>query len=392
MDKQTAKKVFIFVSIAYFFYGSMWSSIGPLLSQFATVNQTTLAIIGGIYSAIFIGAILSQVVLGPFSDRIGLLRTLVISLLTLAIALIGVTFSRWLPLTFFLAFVAGMGQGLANLAGNVLAGQLFPEKSVTNVNLLNFFWGVGATLGPMMISGSLALTQSGFFALYICAGLTIVAALILMIGFFNVKISKQQGDSSAPLRIKIPPFLLSMGFLILLYVGIESAMGGWATTYIQKTTSVKIEIAALVTAGFWLAITLGRMMGTFLGSHMKPKNVLILCLAISSLGTVLFVSGYGNGLLSIAAIFLIGLGFGAIYPTCMAVVTSTFSETPGQSGVVVTLMGSIGGMLIPWLQGVLMEQAGIRSGTYLVAALVALLIASFAVSQRFAKKEVLISD
>jgi FHS family L-fucose permease-like MFS transporter len=141
-----------------------------------------------------------------------------------------------------------------------------------------------------------------------------------------------------------------------------------------------------VTSGFWLAITLGRIMGTVLGSRLAPKKVLTICLSIASLGAILFVAGYGNPVLSIVAIFLIGLGFGTIYPTSMAIVTIAFAETPGQAGSVITVMGSVGGMLIPWLQGVIMQQSGIRSGTYMIVVLIALLVLMFALNQRVAKR------
>jgi fucose permease len=43
-------------------------------------------------------------------------------------------------------------------------------------------------------------------------------------------------------------------------------------------------------------------------------------------------------------------------------------------------------MLIPWLQGVIMQQSGIRSGTYMIVVLIALLVLMFALNQRVAKR------
>jgi fucose permease len=112
----------------------------------------------------------------------------------------------------------------------------------------------------------------------------------------------------------------------------------------------------------------------------------MICLGISSLGTILFVLGYGQTIMSVAAIFLIGLGFGAIYPTGMAMLTSAHPDNPGQAGSLITAMGSIGGAIIPWMQGVVMEKTSIRGGTYMVAVLMLLLILSFAVHQRAVKR------
>lgn len=388
MDKNQARNILIVTCISYFSYGILWASLGPLLSQFAASNHTSLATIGGIYSAIFLGAVLTQVVLGRFTDHWGQLRSLTVSLLVLSAGVISMSFSRWLPLTLVLAFITGMGQGLSNLSGNVLVSQLFKENSVSSVNLLNVFWGMGAFIGPILVSAAIFVWQNGFPALIFSAVVTSAAALVLLFGYFNVKIGTQgmQTEKQVQPKMHFTAFLWSLGALLLLYVGTESAMGGWATTYMQKTTTLKIELAALVTSGFWLAITLGRIMGTVLGSRLAPRRVLVICLSIASLGGLLFVAGYRFTLPSILAIFLIGLGFGAIYPTSMAMVTMAFAETPGQAGSVITVMGSIGGMLIPWLQGVIMQQAGIRSGTFTIAVLIALLVLSFGVNQSLVKK------
>ena len=390
MEKSKARDILIVSCYSYFSFGLLWAAIGPLLAQFAVRNGTSLATIGGIYSAIFLGAVLSQVVLGPFTDRLGQLHVLTIALFTLALGIVGVSLSRWLPLTFALAFITGLGQGMTNVSGNVMVGHIFNEKSVSAVNMLNMFWGIGACIGPLLVGGSIYLWQNGFPALWFSAVLTFIAALIFLFAFFNVQIGASGQVPRAavtPKRMRFTPFLWSMGMLLLLYVGSESAMGGWATTYMQRTTTLNIELAAMVTSGFWLALTVGRFFATVLGSRLQAKWVEILALGTAALGTILFLVGYGNSTLSIAAVLLIGLGFGPIYPTGVAMITNAFPETPGQASSVVISMSAVGGMLIPWLQGVIMQQTGIRSGTYMFVVLLILLAATFTVNQVVAKKK-----
>jgi fucose permease len=394
MESSKARSIVIVSFIGYFSFGILWSAIGPLLSQFAVRNGTSLATIGGIYSAYFLGAVTAQIALGPLSDRWGQLRSLTLALLVLALGTTGVSLSRWLPLTFGLAFFGGLGHGLVNLCGNVMIGRIYKDKSVSAVNLLNFFWGLGAFIGPSLVGGALYLWNNGLPALWLSAAIMSISALILLFGFFNVQIGVPGQAVEAPSQkhIRFTPFLWSMGGLLLLYVGTESAMGGWATTYMQKTTTLSIELAAMVTSGFWLALTVGRGIASILGARIQAKHVLILSLSTAALGTALFVAGFGNSALSIAAILLIGLGYGAIYPTGMAMVTNAFPETPGQAGSVITSMSGIGGTIIPWLQGVVMQQAGIRAGTYLIAVVMVLLWAAFTLNQRLAKRSNPVTD
>jgi fucose permease len=389
MEKRTANTILVFSCIGFFSFGVMWAAIGPLLSQFAERNHTTLATIGGLYTAIFLGAVTAQLVLGRRSDQWGQLRTFTVALLVLAAGITGVSISRWLPLTFALAFLAGWGHGMTNLSGNVMIGRLFKENSVSALNLVNVFFGVGAFIGPLLVSVSITLWTNGFPALYFSLLLMFLAGMAILIRFFNVKIVTSEAIQSPEQQQKtrFTAFLWSMGVMILIYVGAESSMGGWATTYMQQTTSLKIELASLVTSGFWLAITLGRLSGTFLGSRLSARRVLLLCLATSTLGAVLFMAGFGQIAVSIAGIFFIGLGFGAIYPTSMAMVTTAFPSNPGQAGSVITSLSAVGGMVLPWLQGVVMEKAGIRSGTYSIAAMVGGLILLFFINWHFEKKD-----
>jgi fucose permease len=388
MEKRTANTILVFSCIGFFSFGVMWAAIGPLLSQFAERNHTTLATIGGLYTALFLGAVIAQLVLGRRSDQWGQLRTFTVALLVLALGITGVSLSRWLPLTFGLAFLAGWGHGMTNLSGNVMIGRLFKENSVSALNLVNVFFGVGAFIGPLLVSVSITLWTNGFPALYFSLLLMFLSGMAILIRFFNVKIVTCEAVQTPEQQKKtrFTAFLWSMGVMILIYVGAESSMGGWATTYMQQTTSLKIALASLVTSGFWLAITLGRLSGTILGSRLSARRVLLLCLATSTLGAVLFIAGFGQIAVSVAGIFFIGLGFGAIYPTSMAMVTTAFPSNPGQAGSVITSLSAVGGMVLPWLQGVVMEKAGIRSGTYSIAAMIGGLILLFFINWHFEKK------
>ena len=57
----------------------------------------------------------------------------------------------------------------------------------------------------------------------------------------------------------------------------------------------------------------------------------------------------------IIAIVLMGLSFGTIYPTSVAVMVTAFPADQGKAVGLLTAMGSIGGLSLPWLGGILLE-------------------------------------
>lgn len=83
---------------------------------------------------------------------------------------------------------------------------------------------------------------------------------------------------------------------------------------------------------------------------------------------VLLVLSPGNAALTVVAVLLIGFCFGPIFPTALSIVTATFRRAPGTAASVVVAMGSLGGMLLPWIQGALLESRGPSSSVLLVAA------------------------
>jgi fucose permease len=51
----------------------------------------------------------------------------------------------------------------------------------------------------------------------------------------------------------------------------------------------------------------------------------------------------------------------------MAITTEVFHRGPGKAASVVAAMGSVGGMILPWLQGMLLENHGPSASVVFVA-------------------------
>jgi fucose permease len=83
---------------------------------------------------------------------------------------------------------------------------------------------------------------------------------------------------------------------------------------------------------------------------------------------LLYSFSAGNMALSIVSILMMGFFSGAVYPTMVSLLTTTFKQSPGQAASVGASMGSIGGMVIPLAQGYLLENVSPASSAWFVAA------------------------
>ncbi len=369
----------------FFGLGLVTAALGPVLPELSSNTESSLAQIGFIFTMLFLGALSAQMIAGPLLDRLGQRPVLLTGLVLLAAGIMGVSLSRSFPLTLACALIGGLGHGAVDVGGNVTIAEAYAARRVSALNLLNLFFGIGAVAGPAISSLTLRIWSTAIPTLWIG-----VALLVLLVPFVNGSTTSHAGvpmhQASDRLTIYRVPILWVFGTILLLYVGTENGIGGWTTTFIDRTTTLGLDWAALVTSGFWLMLTAGRMLGVFLGTRYPSSKVLGLSLGGSLVGGILLTLGVGNAPLSIAGVLTLGFFFGPVFPTVLAITTASFPGGPGQAASVVVVLGSLGGMLLPWLQGVLLETNGPVASALFVAAGTAGMLALFGMIRLVSKQ------
>jgi fucose permease len=361
------------VACAIFFgYGLITSGIGPALPELATRTASSLADLGGMFTALFFGALITQLITGPISDRTGQRPVMFVGLLLLALGAAGATWSHMLSLTFASTVLAGLGAGAIVVTNNLLVAQLFPARSTSMLNLANVFYGIGAVLGPALAGQSLRLFGTALLAIWGGAALMLIlmAAIVRLPDVQSVQ-AEAAADHAGPVWRSAALWML--GALVLLYVGMETGIGGWATAYMQRTTAQDVATAALTASAFWLALTGGRVIGTFAGMRLASATLLTICIGVALGGALLLQASIGHALLSTAAAVIMGLALGPIYPTALAITAATFRRGTGTATSIVMALGSVGGMSLPWLLLVLLERGPMLSTLLIVAGMAGML-------------------
>jgi fucose permease len=341
-------------------FGMFNAAIGPVLGELAARTGSTLAAVGAVLTFLFLGSLVTQLIAGPLTDRYGLRPLLLVSLLLVVFCLPGVTLSRSLPLMLALVFFTGMGQGGLDLGANLVVSSAYPRNSTSMLNLLHFFFGLGAILGPAAVGLALATLGSGLIVHWFAAAVFLILAVIV---FKLRETPPNLAGATQPVMVQAAkgkniyrsPYLWLICFLILVYVGVEYGSGSWISTFMGATTGMVEKNGALVTSAYWAALTVGRLAGAAAGGRLGHTRLLLLAILGSLIGSILFVFGIENVAFSICAIILLGFAFGTIYPTSVAVTVSAFPADQGKAVGLLAAMGSIGGLSLPWLAGVLLE-------------------------------------
>jgi len=355
-------------------------AIGPALPEFARNNGVSMGDVGLVFTILFLGAVPAQLVSGWLDERFGQRLVIGMSLLMLALGLFGATLSHYMPLTLGCMAFAGLGDGVLIVAGNVIVAQSFTRRRASALNLLNVFYGVGAIAGPALAGVFLGLWGTAMPALWFLSALA--AMLVLLVPGLPTRAATDIAEEASVTRASIyrSPVLWILSALLLLYVGVEVGTGGWIATYMQRTTGFRPEEAALTASIFYMSLTAGRLLAAALAARLKSSTVLLLSLLLAVAGGIVMAIGVGNGAITFVSFVLLGASFRPIYPTTISIVPVLFHSNAGKAFSLAITVGSIGGIVLPWLQGKLLESVGVGTlSVTVVAAATGMLLAFWAI-------------
>ena len=377
-------RLILFIACSMFLaFGMFNAAIGPVLVELADNTNSTLVMVGGVITFLFLGSLATQLIAGPIIDKIGLRVVVLVSLLLVAFGLPAFTNIHSYPLMLVLVLFTGMGQGGIDLTANLLVSGAYPKNTTPMLNLLHFFFGLGAFSGPALVGLAIAASGSGMIIHWIAAGIFLLLALIILsipavkptaAAVANERAAEVKGEKS----VYISPFMWVIGVLILIYVGAEYGLGSWSTRYMGLTTGMADQNGALVTSAYWGALTIGRLAGAAASRRLSHTRLLGISFIGSLFGTLGLILSRGSVLPTIVFIVVTGFSFGTIYPTSVAVTVAQFPKDQGKAVGLLAAMGSIGGLTLPWLAGILLETfSALVYGLFLCIIAIAMLLLLF---------------
>ena len=363
ISSATTRRTLALVCAVFLAAGVALSGVGPALPLLALHIEQDIAVLGGLFTAISLGIILTQFGAGLASARFGQRMVLAAGMLLMSSGIVGVTFGRSLPFLLAGALLFGIGFGGVLAAGNVLIGQLFPTRSAAALNGVNLFFGVGSMLGPAIAGLAGLRLGAPQAATWVGAGLLLVLAPIVLSYAAQPRTHPGNQLPREQPQQRSTGWILAM--LLLIYIGTEVGFSGWLTVYLITGSTMAPASAALIVSGFWLALTLGRALGAVLGLRLTAAQLLTSSLLGMLIGAVLLLLGVGDRVTSIAGVLCLGLSCGPVFPTVLAIVTTTARNSAATTSMVLAI-GNGGGLIIPVLLGVLLARYGPSAAAGLV--------------------------
>jgi len=188
--------------------------------------------VGAIFTALFLGALVTQLFSSSISSRVGLHPILLAGTVLAALGMTGISLSRSLPLLLISAMVLGLGHGAVNFSGNLSIATLFYEKRATAINFANIFYALGAFIGPALAGFSVIKFETGLPVFWLGALLIFSAGLMMIHTPLQRTDLSQTTIPATPTKTALlaSPILWVVVVLSFFYGGSETGMSGWTTT------------------------------------------------------------------------------------------------------------------------------------------------------------------
>lgn len=259
-------------------------------------------------------------------------------------------------------FCVGLGLGAGLTAGNVISGIAIPSARTRLIALLNMTWGMGAISCSLLVRAC----GAGRVRLFFC----VLASCLVLAAAFSIVLPRDKkaepavtGDEDAKTKSRMPmPLwpLLMFSAAMLLFVGIENALGGWLPSYGVRTSSALL--ASSIALYFWVAEMTGRLLLAVLTDLFGEASLYrgSVALLIVSEGVLIMAKHLSAGGVVALTIFC-GLAIAPIYPLILSFFLARTGNHPRLGRVFAA--ASVGGATLPWLTGVVStEFHGLRAG------------------------------
>lgn len=354
--------------MAMFCVGLYAAAFGPALPFIAGDLGVSLDTAGLILTALFLGSVsASAAVAIALHGRDT--RTLCIAGLacaTVGLLLIAVAPS-W-PVALAGGVVLGTGDGLMVAATHILM-PLTSADAPSAINRLNLYFAIGAICGPIWAGAILASTGERSI---VYAGIACVTLATLVLTFIaDAAVHHPIAAPDEKFRLPGNPTAWIMGGVLFLYVGAEFGLGSWVSSYTRATADAGVFASALLTAAYWAALALGRVIsGVYFSRQRDASTLLMATVAGGGIAALVLSLSSGNIIIAGAAAFGAGLCFGPIWPATVAIAAE---GATGDTTAATVTMGNAGGLAIPWLQGKVLVGAGPGQGVAVTAVLCALM-------------------
>ena len=268
---------------------------------------------------------------GAVLQRLGTGPVVVISGFLTGLALLGFSVAPSFLWILLLAVPLGLGAGSVDAGLNHFVARHYSSR---HMNWLHGCWGIGASIGPLIMGATLTTPGGWADAYRSIASLQLMLAVLflLTLALWKREPALAEGadaeSSATPRRTTVPAWAGWLApALYLLYATVEVGTGLWAASILVEQRGLAPRDAAWWVSCFYAAIMSGRFALGLIATRLGNRRLVHGGLAIALIGAALFAVPGLPPALTLAGLVLLGLGAAPVYPSLMHETTRRFEAT-----------------------------------------------------------------
>jgi len=357
--------------------GVALSLLGPSVSYLEDRLNVSTGVIGILFALVAIGNFVGALLGGRWITRWTGHQVLHVGIVSFAVGTVLLAISEKFIVACLAVALIGAATGMADTAMNTMVVWARSGRSGPALNALHLMFGVGALFAPLIVDRSLAWTDSLWLAVVVVTALAITAACIVG----RREAPHHPVHSADVIRPQLPRrTVLVVSVFFMLYIGGEVGFGGWIFTYAEEIGMVG-SLPALVTAAFWGAFCLGRLVAIPVSGRVRPLLVVFSACALSVVALAVMIVGSGDVWTVWLGAALFGFAAGPQYPTMLAMVDDKLALSASATSWIVGA-AAVGGLIVPTSIGPLIDSRGSDSMPVVVLIVCALSLLWVVVVQR----------
>lgn len=371
----------------FFIWGFITSLNDILVPHLKNVFELSYTKAIFVQFSFFIAYFVVSVPAGALLKRVGYQLGLVLGLLiACAGCLIFIPAARMQVYEIFLfgLFILASGITILQVSANPYVIALGSASTApSRLNLTQAFNSLGTTLAPAfgglvifsaVASGTVPTTPEAMqdfraheAALVEVPYFWLAVVLLVMVAFFSwIRLPKIPQHQSSPeiSGERAFDFLryprLTLGAVgIFVYVGAEVAIGSFLVNFFGESSVAGMTTAqaARYVSYYWGGAMIGRFAGALLLRYVSAGLLLAVCGFFATL--LIAVAMLSTGMQAVWAILAVGLFNSIMFPTIFSLAVAGLGRDTSQ-GSGVLCMAIVGGAIVPLLQGVMADFAGIQ--------------------------------
>lgn len=363
---------------AFIMIGLNDGALGVLLPGIGAYYGVDKGTVSLLFLAGTTGYMLSAFSSGLAVDKLGLRGALLFSIASFMLGASLLSLGLPFVVSLFGVLMVSFGIGIIDAGFNSYVAGL-PDNTAM-LNYLHAFFGVGALVGPLVASGLLALGFAWNNVYMVWASAAIVTGIGVWL-VFRQEVGSREPSKDAHVErgnviagaLKLRVAWLAALFL-LFYVGGEVSLGNWSYSLLTEERHQAPLPAGWIVSGFWLGLTLGRLLLGKLSDRLSNRAVINISMAGVVTGLLLVWLPPFDAT-AIPGLGLTGFSLGPIYPTLIAELSRIVSPRLLPSAIGFAASSSaIGAALLPWIAGNMAQQVGLWTLLPYVMALTALML------------------